>query len=216
MSTPTVAYMVRTCTRHADGTLRSQHDAAFIWPEAVGAVVTAPDWRPDAACGGGLHGLVPGQQDPGLWAEGPDAVWMVVSFDPAESVDLGGKTKARTVTVEATWDAVDGPAASVTWLKARGILAPGYRGTATAGYRGTATAGYRGTATAGAYGTATAGAYGTATAGEGGTATAGGYGRLTISWYDTRRRVSVAYVGEGGILPNVPYRLDVAGRFVRA
>ena len=179
MPTPAVAYMVRTCTRHADGTLRSQHDTSFIWPETPGAVVTAPDWRPDDACGGGLHGLVPGQQAPGLWAEGPDAVWMVVSFDPSEAIDLGGKTKARTVTVVATWNAVDGPAASVAWLKARGILAPVYRGTATAGEGGTATAGN--------YGTATAGYRGTATAGEG--------GRLTIQWYNTRWRTAVAYVG---------------------
>jgi hypothetical protein len=101
----------------------------------------------------------------------------------------------------------------------RGTATAGYRGTATAGYSGTATAGYRGTATAGYRGTATAGYRGTATAGDSGTATAGDSGELRIRWYDYRAdryRLAVAYVGEDGIEPNVPYRLDAEHKFVRA
>ena len=125
----------------------------------------------------------------------------------------------------------------------RGTATAGYRGTATAGYRGTATAGDYGTATAGDYGTATAGDYGTATAGDYGTATAGNFGTatagnfgtatagyrgtatagyrgiLSIAWWDKdarRQRIMVAYVGEDGIEPNVAYKLDVNGKFIKA
>lgn len=56
---------------------------------------------------------------------------------------------------------------------------------------------------------ATAGAYGRATAGD--------HGMLTIDYRaGGRLRRAVAYVGEGGILPDVAYRLDSAGRFVPA
>jgi len=96
-----------------------------------------------------------------------------------------------------------------------GIATAGYEGAATAGCYGTATAGYRGTATAGVGGTATAGHYGTATAGIGGTATAGNHGTATAGvggilqwrvWDGHRTRIHTAYVGEGGIKSNTPYR----------
>ena len=96
-----------------------------------------------------------------------------------------------------------------------GTATAGDYGTATAGYSGTATAGDSGTATAGHYGTATAGYSGTATAGYSGTATAGDYGELRISWYDhdqARKRTVIGYVGEDGILANMPYRLDANHR----
>ncbi len=97
-----------------------------------------------------------------------------------------------------------------------GTATAGYRGTATAGDGGTATAGDGGTATAGYGGTATAGYGGTATAGYGGTATAGYGGTMIIKrWNGKRYKFSVAYVGEDGILPNVPYRLDGNGEFVQ-
>ena len=98
-------------------------------------------------------------------------------------------------------------------------------GTATAGNHGTATAEYRGTATAGDFGkaivgnggTATAGDFGTATAGESGTATAGDCGIIIIKWHDGQRcRISTAYVGENGIEPNVKYKLDDNGNFIKA
>ncbi len=42
---------------------------------------------------------------------------------------------------------------------------------------------------------------------------------LRIRWYDEkagRYRTAVAYVGENGIEPNVPYRLNDQHEFVRA
>jgi hypothetical protein len=99
----------------------------------------------------------------------------------------------------------------------RGTATAGDRGTATAGNSGTATAGYSGTATAGYSGTATAGDRGTATAGNSGTATAGKDGIVIIRlWTGSRYRLVVGTVGEEGIEPGVPYRLDANGKFVRA
>ncbi len=93
----------------------------------------------------------------------------------------------------------------------------GNYGTATAGNWGTATAGARGAATAGNYGTATAGNYGTATAGNWGTATAGERGEIQLRhWDGARHRTVVGYIGEGGLKPNTPYKLDDSGKFVKA
>jgi hypothetical protein len=114
-----------------------------------------------------------------------------------------------------------------------GMATAEYDGTATAGDRGTATAGYGGTATVGDYGTATAGDDGTATVGNRGTATAGddgtataGYhgtamagemGRISILYWDGQRsREVIGYIGENGLEPNVPYKLNDQHEFVKA
>ena len=99
------------------------------------------------------------------------------------------------------------------WLITNGFADP-LTGGAIAGYRGTATAGYRGTATAGEGGTATAGNWGTATAGEGGTATAGEFGIIQIRYFSNGRwRIKTGYIGEDGLKPNTPYRLDENNEF---
>ena len=50
-------------------------------------------------------------------------------------------------------------------------------------------------------GTATAGNYGTATAGDGGI--------IQVGYYDVKRyRICVGYVGEKGVLPDTPYRVE--------
>ncbi|HCT4760005.1 TPA: hypothetical protein OTY34_004597, partial [Pseudomonas aeruginosa] len=89
----------------------------------------------------------------------------------------------------------------------------------TAGYRGTATAGDEGTATAGNWGTATAGDRGTATAGDEGTATAGEKGEIRIRYWDekaNRYRTVIGYIGEDGLEPNVPYKLNAGHKFARS
>jgi hypothetical protein len=106
----------------------------------------------------------------------------------------------------------------------KGTATASYKGTATAGNYGTATAGDEGTATASNYGTATAGNYGTATAGYKGTATASNYGTATAGdegtimikrWNGKRYKFSIGYIGEDGLLPNIPYRLDGEGNFIQ-
>ena len=57
----------------------------------------------------------------------------------------------------------------------------------------------------------------TAIAGDGGTAAAGESGCIILKWYDgLRDRWAIGYVGEDGIEPNVPYRCDENGKFVKA
>jgi len=76
---------------------------------------------------------------------------------------------------------------------------------------------YCGNSTSGDYGKSTSGDNGTSTSGIGGTSTSGIGGTLIIKWYDgSRLRTAVAYVGENGIEPNVAYKLDRQGNFIKA
>ncbi|MFG8791718.1 hypothetical protein ACEPVN_08100, partial [Pseudomonas aeruginosa] len=68
-------------------------------------------------------------------------------------------------------------------------------------------------------GTATAGYKGTATAGNWGTATAGEKGEVRIRYWDEkteRCRTVIGYIGEDGLEPNVPYKLNAGRKLVRA
>ena len=55
----------------------------FQWPLEVGAVVSAPDWNPEAECGGGLHLLPNAQGDYSLLY---GHYWAVVEFDESHYV----------------------------------------------------------------------------------------------------------------------------------
>src|SRR5436190_1300562 len=68
----------------------------FQHPMAIGETVTAPDWRPDRTCGGGIHGWP--------WGIGlgdgkePDwqALWQVYSVKPDQLVgEIGGGPKCK-------------------------------------------------------------------------------------------------------------------------
>jgi hypothetical protein len=156
--------------------------------------------------------------------------WRVVKVLAGDVVDLGAKVKVPRGEVVYFGDR-DG---AVVYLDARGAAGmpvvyatrtSGYGGTSTSGDEGTSTSGDEGTSTSGYWGTSTSGYGGTSTSGDGGTSTSG-YGGTSTSgdwgtlilfrWDGQRRRVHVAHVGEDGIEPNVPYRLDGAGNFVRA
>ena len=218
-----------------------QSYGGFQWPEL--GPVECPDWDPSAVCGYGLHGWLRGEGDGACAQWGPDRVFQVVLVEEAACVHLGGKVKFPRGVVLYTGDirtaadmikreyataaVIGGTAAAGDYGTAtaghggtatagdRGTATAGDYGTATAGDYGTATAGYRGTATAGHGGTATAGDRGTATAGDYGTATAGDCGILQIAYFEARRRIAIAYVGAGGIEPNVPYRLNASHKFER-
>ena len=176
----------------------------FEWPAEVGAIVEAPDWNPEPECGGGLHGLIDGRGDASLLCRDTDAIWYAFesvdadgnpSDEEAVAIDDGAKGKCRRALVRAFGTREQATA----WLIASGCTGVHY---------GTATAGNGGTATAGDYGTATAGYVGTATAGEGGIL-------IIRRWNGNRWKLHVAEVGDGGIEPNVAYRLDEEGRFVK-
>ncbi len=186
------ALVLRTCS--ADLTSHG----GFQWPDKIGAVVEAPDWKKDNKCGHGLHGWLFGQGDHGCSSTvgEADAKWLVVEVGLSDLIALGGKVKFPRCTIRHIGDrasatqfliANEPRAAGVAVIGAtlqagdKELCQVGAYGTATAGDEGTATAGDKGTATAGDEGTATAGDEGTATAGPGdkGTATAGDEGTAT-------------------------------------
>jgi hypothetical protein len=218
---PKTALVLRCCGPD----MSSQN--GFVWPGAGGDAV-APDWSPVAECGAGLHGWLYGQGDHGCsdYYMNAGAKWLDVEVEESSIVMLGGKCKFPRGTVRFVGEkheaaayliANEPRAATVAVIGAH--LVCGDEQSVIVGALGTATAGYSGTATAGYSGTATAGDSGTATAGDSGTATAGDSGEMRIRWYDhkaDRYRLSVAYVGENGIEPNVAYRLDDEHKFVRA
>ncbi|HBO6178410.1 TPA: hypothetical protein L4729_005320 [Pseudomonas aeruginosa] len=232
------ALVLRTCS--ADLTSHG----GFRWPDKIGAVVEAPDWKKDNKCGHGLHGWLFGQGDHGCSSTvgDTDAKWLVVEVDLSDLIALGGKVKFPRCTIRHIGDRASAtkflianePRAAVVevigatlqagdkdlcQVGAYGTATAGYKGTATAGYKGTATAGGEGTATAGNGGTATAGNWGTATAGDEGTATAGEKGEIRIRYWDEkadRYRTVIGYIGEDGLEPDVPYKLNADRKFVRA
>jgi hypothetical protein len=187
---PATVLVLRTCDKDM------QAHGGFVWPKK--GLVAAPDWKPRAECGNGLHGFLWGEGDGSLASWDESAKWLVVEVEEASIVQLSGKVKfprgvvvhcgdrlsATTYIAEhgASGRAIVGGTATAG---ARGTATAGYAGTATAGDSGTATAGYAGTATAGDSGTATAGARGTATAGDSGTATAGARGTATAGYAGT-------------------------------
>ncbi len=198
------ALVLRTCS--ADLTSHG----GFQWPDKIGAVVEAPDWKKDNKCGHGLHGWLFGQGDHGCSSTvgEADAKWLVVEVGLSDLIALGGKVKFPRCTIRHIGDrasatqfliANEPRAAGVAVIGATlqagdkelcqvgayGTATAGDEGTATAGDKGTATAGDEGTATAGDEGTATAGRWGTATAGDEGTATAGYKGTATAGRWGT-------------------------------
>ena len=149
--------------------------------------------------------IVGGTATAGKWGTATAGKW-----GTATAGDGGTATAGHEGTATAGYE---GTATAGKW----GTATAGHEGTATAGKWGTATAGDGGTATAGKWGTATAGKWGTATAGYEGTATAGDKGTLIIRRWDGKRyRTVVGYIGENGLEPNTPYKLNDAGEFVKA
>jgi len=154
----------------------------FVWPTEGEAF--APDFKPIAECGHGLHGWLWGEGDitaAGEVASQPDAKWLAVEVNADAIINLGGKVKFERGIVRQVGTAHEIAALMQTFALGKAII----MGTATAGYAGTATAGDAGTATAGDAGTATAGYAGTATAGDAGTATAGARGTATAGYAGT-------------------------------
>ena len=218
----------------------------FQWPPIGETAIAPDWDGGKAECRGGLHFLPWGEGDGGLLNWSPDAIWQVVDDqDAPDKVLFNRKAKAQRLTVVfegnqkgatdyllahgAAGKAVVG---ATVMVGDNQIAVAGYGGKAIAGHGGTATAGNYSTATAGNYGTAItvdygqsisgyggkaiARDFGTATAGYSGTATAGIGGTLIIKHWDYRYRTVVGYVGEDEILPNVAYKLDENGKFVKA
>jgi hypothetical protein len=158
----------------------------FQWPREVGAIVTAPDWRPTANCGKGLHGLLDGLGESLHLSFDADAIWWIVEADDA--IDLGGKHKFASCRVVAfglrhevtpqLYALRPGPIHGLA-------LTGGYGSTLTGGDWSTLTGGDRSTLTGGAGSTLTGGDRSTLTGGAGSTLTGGDRSTLTGGYGST-------------------------------
>ncbi|AZD84981.1 Phage flagellar hook-length control protein fliK [Pseudomonas chlororaphis subsp. aureofaciens] len=190
LKAPEMALVLRTC--HADLTSHGR----FQWPNEVGAVVAAPDWRRDDECGHGLHGWLFGQGDSGASDSigATDAKWLVVEVVLSDIVALGGKVKFPSCTIRHIGDkhsateyllANEPRAASVAVIGATltggddSTLTGGDDSTLTGGYGSTLTGGYGSTLTGGNRSTLTGGDDSTLTGGYGSTLTGGDDSTLT-------------------------------------
>ena len=226
---PEYDLVLRTC----ESDMTSRH--YFKWPKR--GAVKAPDWDPKPECGKGLHGLLHGCGDVALLSDDPDAKWLVVKVLKGTSIDLKGKVKFPKGTVvyagtreEAVKIIAEAyPGEPVVFANRHsgdhGVSTSGDYGNSTSGDYGISGSGDCGNSTSGIFGksgsgdcgTSISGYYGKSTSGIGGTSTSGIEGTLIIKWYDgSRFRTAVAYVGENGIEPNVAYKIDVKGNFIKA
>ena len=146
----------------------------FQWPLEIGAEVVAPDWKPTAKCGNGLHGLLDGLGNSIHLCYSADALWWIVEAD--NTVDLDGKHKFERCRVIAF-----GPRDKIT--SALHAMRPGpiHGLCLTGGDRSTLTGGYGSTLTGGYGSTLTGGDYSTLTGGNGSTLTGGDHSTLTGS-----------------------------------
>ena len=220
------ALVLRSCS--ADMTSHK----GFVWPD-VGEVAECPDWKPIAECGNGLHGWLYGQGDHDCSNYlSADSKWLVVEVVLADVVMLGGKCKFPRGTVKfigtmteaaaylrehepmAREVAVIGATISVDCKQ---YAIAGALSTLTGGYRSTLIGGDRSTLTGGYCSTLTGGNDSTLTGGNDSTLTGGDGSELRIRYWDgtdERWRTAIGYVGEDGLQPCVPYRLDENHKFV--
>ena len=218
---------------------RQSHDGTFQWP-LVGGTAEAPDWDGGKAeCGGGLHFLPWGEGDGSLLYWFPNAIWQVVDDDNAtDTVLFEGKAKAHKLTVvfegnqkEATDYILAHGAAGKAVVGATVVVGDnhgalsGYNGKSISGRYGQSTSGIDGQSISGNDGQSTSGIDGQSISGNDGQSTSGNDGQSTSGidgtiiikhWDGERYRTIVGYVGEDGILPNVAYKLDKKGKFVKA
>jgi hypothetical protein len=213
----------------------------FKWPES--GEVSAPDWDPRPVCGYGLHGLLDGEGDWGLmnWELGAKA--LLVRVVASTIVQIGGKVKfPRGVVVKVTQLAaavcellchpkkIAGEVARITALAKKGNkadateAASGYASQlAASGYASQLAASGNESQLAASGNASKLAASGDASvalaAGYRSAAKAGARGVIALTWYDEaakRPRLTVGYVGENGIEPDVFYRVDDRGALVRA
>ena len=230
-------YIIRSCNE--DMTSRN----GFLWP-ASGQIVKAHDFRPTNECGNGLHGLRLNQNNPGQWYEDgkllllkvdekkivdldgkckfPEAI-VIKTFDDMTS--LTSYLYNKNINIEGMYRRTQISDKSVKWIG-------GNYSTLTGGYDSILTGGISSKLTGGTYSKLTGGRWSTLTGGDGSTLTGGNCSTLTggngsiltggddstlsIQYLDGNKyRIAIAYVGENGILPNVKYKVDNEGKFVK-
>ena len=213
-----------------------QSYGGFQWPKEVGAKVVCRDWEPTGECGNGLHGALWGEGDGGLFSWDKNAVWQVVEVDKESIIDLRGKVKFPECVIRH----IGNQESATKYLSENGgldkaiiggtstsghfgISISGDEGISTSGEKGTSISGEKGTSTSGHFGISISGDFGTSTSGLGGTSISGDKG-ISISgdkgiiqiafFYEGGRRIKTGYIGEDGLKPNTPYKLDDDFNFV--
>ncbi|MFE4162470.1 hypothetical protein ACFX4S_08870, partial [Kosakonia sp. YIM B13605] len=154
----------------------------FVWPKS--GFVEAPDWKPQAECGNGLHGLLWGQGSAGYLSDAADANWMVCEVEKDTIVDLEDKVKFPNCEVVFCGEK-EGAIGYLMENGGRGYaivystLTGGDDSTLTGGDGSTLTGGNRSTLTGGDDSTLTGGYGSTLTGGYGSTLTGGDDSTLT-------------------------------------
>ena len=193
---PAKTVMLKTVA--ADG----EAHGGFKWPLEVGAVVEAPDWNLAPVCGGGLHGLVDGLGDWSLLDWSLEAKALLVEADSERVVRFDGKAKAPAVVLREV--------GTLPALLCRVVCDPRKVVDLVKKCADTAASGNYATLAASGNGAAVS------CAGIAGVVSAGVNGAISAVWHDGKRlRIAVGYVGEDGIEPLTPYRVE-AGKWVRA
>ena len=171
----------------------------FIWPTS--GLVKANDFLPTNVCGNGLHGLKLNQNNPGIWYGGK---FLVLEVDENKIIDLQDKCKFPEAIVEKVFDDM----ASLTNYLFDNINIEGMYMRTQVSEKSVKWIG-------GDYSTLTGG-FTSTLRGRLGSTLSGGFGStLIVEYFDGKKcRISIAYVGENDILPNVKYKVNDKGNFV--
>lgn len=163
----------------------------FVWPTS--GPVEALDWNAIEDCGNGLHGWLHGHGDGSAstyWSD--DCKWLVVNVKTKHMIDLGEKVKFKKGEVVFCGDrkgATDYILANDPIARTRPVIGAFI----TTGDQDTSVSGYKGTSTSGVNGTI-----------------------IIRYWKNGRYYSKVGHIGEGGLEPNVAYKLDENHNFVKA
>ena len=181
--------ILRTCDPE-----RKSRNGSFQYPAS--GLVEAPDWKPNALCGNGLHGWLWGAGDWSLKRK-DDSLWLVLEVVAADVIDLQGKVKfprGEVLGVFGRWNE------AMEFIRLR---RPPVEAESTA----TGDSGHA----------AATGKKAVAFVGVDGCAKAGEDGVVCVIWIDkkSRPRLAVGYVGEGGIKADTWYRATKTGRLVK-
>lgn len=184
----------------------------FVWPSKIGSVVTAPDWNSEPKRGHGLHGLRPGDNDPGVWMYRGN--YLALEVNENEIVPLDGNCKFPKCVVSYVTDnrlslhqwlnlnkhfgpwfygctIVENEQTAFTGSYGQSISgsggksASGKHGTSVSGDKGISLSKMCGNSISGKEGISVSGPYGTSTSGMCGLAAAGNRGTICIAYCKT-------------------------------
>ena len=201
----------------------------FKWPES--GVVEAPDWKDEAECGNGLHGLPWAEGNWALLEEDAPKKWLVVSVNKKDGyLEFGGKCKFRRGTViycgekaAAVAKVMCAPEAfsRIQNLADKKSKSSGNSSRAASSGNSSSAASSGDSSSAASSGDSSRAASSgykcvSMAAGCNCAVKSGPQGAFAAGWYDGERpRILVGYVGEDGIKADTWYRIDVRGNVAK-